>query len=265
MKSKIFYIISAALLVVAMIFLGCPAADTSGSLKLSITDAPAANFKSVVVDFDKVEVSQSATESGASWLTINSDGGNIDLLQLTNGALQDLGIATLDAGKYNQIRIYVSGATITLADDTVIASDKIHVASNTIKLTKPFVIEEGMTTELIVDFDAGHSIVKNDTVQISLYQYTITPVTRIAYAITTGKFTGHVTPIDGKTITVTAYKDGLTTSYAGTICDESGDWTIGYLEAGVYDLKIETDDASADIADKTIVAGEATVIEDFAF
>ncbi|OHD20273.1 MAG: hypothetical protein A2086_05780 [Spirochaetes bacterium GWD1_27_9] len=245
---------------------GCPTADTASTtttissalLKLSLTDAPAADFKKVEVNFDKVEVAMSG-ESNAEWITINQDAGIIDLLALNNGKLQELGVKDLSAGQYNQIRIAVSSVSITLKDDTVIDSSKIHLASNTIKLVKPFTLTNGITTELIVDFDANHSIIKTGSTP-SQYSYTITPVTRLAFVNTTGAFKGSVTPIVGKTITVTAYQDGLSIPYAGTICDASGDWMIGYLEAGTYDLKVETTDATVDIQDKLINVGEITTI-----
>ncbi len=243
-----------------MVWLGCTAVDGgTGTLKLSLTDAPAANFKSVVVDFDSIEVSQS-TSGDKGWIVINDDGGSIDLLTLTNGNLQELGVKNLAAGKYNQIRIFVSSATITLADNTVIDSSEINVASDTIKLVKPFTIEDGITTELIVDFDAGHSIVKNDSVS-SQYKYIITPVTRIASVKTTGALSGSVAAVEGKTVMVTAFQDGSSVAFAGTICDVSGDWMIGYLEPGTYDLLIESDDSSTDVQDQIVVAGEVTIVE----
>ena len=264
MNKKTLFPFVVSLLVFLLVISGCStdSSTATGALKLSLTDAPAANFKRVVIDFGSVAVSKSS-QSNAEWLNINSDGGSIDLLQLTNGKLQELGVSELEEGKYNQIRVFVTGATIILSDDTIISSDKIHVASDTIKFVKPFTIEDGITTELVVDFDAGHSIKENiSTGETPNYLYTITPVTRLASIKTTGAFQGKVTPIEDTTITVSVFKDGELTSLAGTICDESGDWMVGYLEEGIYDIKIETIDKSKTIENKEIILGNKTQIED---
>nr|HPO49160.1 DUF4382 domain-containing protein [Spirochaetota bacterium] len=228
-------------------------------LKVSLTDAPAADFSKVEVNFDKVEVAMSSS-SNAEWLTINEDGGVIDLLALNNGKLQELGVKNLEPGQYNQIRIAVSSVSITLKDGTVVDSSKVHLASDSIKLVKPFTLTKGITTELVVDFDAARSITKTGTTP-SQYSYTMTPVTRLAIVKETGNIKGNVTPIANKTITVTAFQNGSTTAYAGTVCDASGDWTIGYLEPGTYDLKVETTDLSSDIENKVIETGKTTTTD----
>lgn len=256
MKSKTMFILAAVLSLLAAI--GCTQTDdlnsATGNLKLSLTDAPADDFKEVWVTFDSVAVSTNSN-GDSGWITINDEAGTIDLLTLNNGKLEEIGIANLEPAKYNQIRIFVSNTKIVLKDGTEITN--VHLASDTIKLVKPFTIEEGITTELVVDFDAAHSIKKTSSTD-GKYSYTMTPVTRIADVKTTGKIIGSVTPIEGKTITVTAYTDSSTTSYAGTVCDESGDYIIGYLEPGIYDLVVSTTDASVDIADIEVIAGEAS-------
>lgn len=241
-------------LLTALSISGCFQDDEGGSstgvIKISITDAPAAaNFEKVEVTFSKLEVSKKSEDTTAEWITINENIGTIDLLTLNNGKLQELGISNLEAGTYNQIRFTVTEATVTVGG----VETSVHLASSTVKLTTPFTITGGITTELVVDFDAAHSIQLTN----SGLEYTMTPVTRLAQVDLTGAVKGKVYPIDGVIITVIACRDGSTASVAGTVADADGNFLVGYLEPGIYDIYIDAvgyqQDAS--LADITITAG----------
>jgi len=237
-------------LAVLTIFLAANAcSDETGTLKISLTDAPAAtNYQNVYIDFGRLEVSNS--ESGRDdvpWTVINSDGNTIDLLTLNNGLLSELGTADLAPGQYNQVRFYVQSASVVVNGVTKTA----QLSSDTIKLVSPFTITEGITTELIVDFDAAHSINYNPAQD----EYTITPVTRLVQKDLTGAFKGQVSsPPADVTITVSALKAGE--FYSGTTCDAAGNFLLAYMEPGTYTVEIEAIDyQKVTIADQDITAG----------
>jgi hypothetical protein len=240
----------------ALVMTGCGSDDSDDSaatmLKLSLTDAPPeADFEKVEITFTTVEITKASESDGvnAEWITLNENLGSVDLLTLNNGALQEIGVKELEAATYNQIRFTVSEATVTIGGN----AETVHLASNTIKLTTPFTLQEGVTTELVVDFDAAHSL------HYTSSQWTMTPVTRLAQVDLTGAVRGKITPVTDVTITVIACVDGQTDSFAGTTADAEGNFLIGYLEPGVYDLYVEADGYQTDtsLADITITAGGA--------
>src|ERR1043166_7879498 len=88
---------------------GGSSSDT-GTLQVSLTDAPACGYDHVWVDVQKLRVHQSSsasdTDGGWSEITVNQ---RIDLLTLTNGVLQTLGQVPLQPGKYQQMRLLLNG------------------------------------------------------------------------------------------------------------------------------------------------------------
>ncbi len=93
--------------------------------------------------------------NSASWITVFSGPKAIDLIAVKN-VKELLGEATLDAGKYTQIRLIVVNATVIINE----TSHDVTVPSKAIKFIHPFNIETNKTTSLIFDFDADKSIVK---------------------------------------------------------------------------------------------------------
>lgn len=76
-----------------------------------------------------------------------------------------LGITELAAGKYTQIRLYISAAKATLEDGTTY---DVHVLNKdkVIKIVRSFTIEAGKSTKLSLDVNKSHSVVKAGDVYI---------------------------------------------------------------------------------------------------
>src|SRR5205085_12571916 len=87
-----------------------------GTLQMSLTDAPAC-YESVLVTVEKVRVHMnddtSAADTDAGWKDIVPAKGpvQVDLLNLTNGQIADLGSAQVDAGTYKQVRLVLAENT----------------------------------------------------------------------------------------------------------------------------------------------------------
>ncbi len=239
--------ISSFFIILLMALFGC-SINSTDNLTISITDAPAIdNFQEVFIDFDRIEVSRAGTENKeGGWITINKDGGTVDLLKLTNGALQELGVAALEPGQYNQIRFYISRAWVKIGG----VEHDVHLASNTIKLVKPFFVSHDSRTELIVDFNAAHSIKKTKK------RYVMTPVTRIVQAKTTGAIKGKVVYPTGVKITASTIKSGETDVYSSTICDEDGKFLLAYLEPGTYDVVLAAEGYSLTVENIKVTRGD---------
>ena len=165
----------AASLIILMV--GCGGGGDSnpqagdGSLNVLLTDAPAGGFTAVNVTISKVRVHQSssASENDAGWTDITlNPARKINLLNLTNGVLEDLGQTSLSAGHYTQLRLVLAANSGTnIANSVVLASDPaVEVALDTpsavqsgIKLVNEFDVAPGQHVDLVLDFDALKSVV----------------------------------------------------------------------------------------------------------
>ena len=121
-----------------------------GVLVLKITDAPSElNLSRAVVTISNIDVHL----MGLGWITIVEDPQVFDLIQLQD-ATEFLGNATLFAGHYTQIRLYIEHAQVTI--DGV--NHTLKIPSEKINLIHPFQIVANETTTLTLDFLAQESI-----------------------------------------------------------------------------------------------------------
>jgi hypothetical protein len=177
-----------AMMAVFSLFIGCSGGGSSGgaisgsggagTLSLSLTDATTLAYSAVYVTIDRVEVHLGEDgDDPNGWETVAEPKTTYNLLELVNGVLAQLGLSDLEAGLYTQIRLIIG----TEPDGEANILDELHPFANYIilaetdeihelfvpsgiqtgiKLVEEFLINEGETTELILDFDASRSVVK---------------------------------------------------------------------------------------------------------
>ena len=86
----------------------------TGTLRLSLTDAPACGYDQVFVTVEKVRVHQSssAADNDSGWSeVVLATPQRVDLLTLNNGTLMPLGQTELPAGSYTQMRLVLAPNT----------------------------------------------------------------------------------------------------------------------------------------------------------
>ena len=135
---------------------GCISEGT-GTLILQITDAPGdLNITEALVTLSQISVHYAGindTNTTGEWINIVNETQTFDLI-----ALQDvtdlLGEANLSAGWYTQIRLNVDQALVTIDD----VQYDMEIPSKTIKLIKPWKIENNETLILTLDFDVQKSV-----------------------------------------------------------------------------------------------------------
>lgn len=239
----------AASLIILMVGCGGGGGDSSpqagaGTLNVSLTDAPAGGFTAVNVTISKVRVHQSnsASENDAGWTDITlNPARKINLLNLTNGVLEDLGQTSLSAGHYTQLRLVLAANSGTnLANSVVLASDPTtEIALDTpssvqsgIKLINEFDVASGQRVDLVLDFDALKSVVArgNGT-------FLLKPVIKVVPTQLNG-IDGFVdTAILGDNVLVSAQSNG------NVICStapnpQTGEFFLSRLVPGNYDVVI---------------------------
>ncbi|OGH25421.1 MAG: hypothetical protein A3E68_02935 [Candidatus Levybacteria bacterium RIFCSPHIGHO2_12_FULL_39_39] len=112
-----------------------------------------------------------ASPSTDRWETLNvPNPTTVDLVQLAaTGNLSSLGTTALAAGRYTEVRLYVTSASATLEDGTVVTLT-IPGNNNIVRVVRTFTIVAGQTKKLTMDFDAQHSVIKTAD------QYILKPV-----------------------------------------------------------------------------------------
>lgn len=238
-----------------------------GQLSVAMTDAPAC-YKKVLVTVEKVRVQTSSTaaESDAGWQEIVPAGGpvQVDLLDLTNGKLAELGTTTVPAATYSQLRLVLADNTganplanaVQLNDGTMVALKTPSAQQSGLKIQGNFNVAADTTTPVLLDFDACKSIV----VAGGSGQYILKPVVRLTErAKATGAIQGFVstTGMVAADTTVSAQQDGAIVR--STIPDATGKFSLAYLPTGTYTVVITAPTHANGIVD-SVPVGTGTVV-----
>jgi hypothetical protein len=255
-----------------------------GTLSTSLTDSSTDEYQAVYVTIARVEVHH---DSGGTWQTVAEPNQTYNLLELVNGVRETLGIASLDAGHYTQMRLII-GETAETGSLNIFSMPhpfanyvidlngdahqlKVPSGTNTgLKVVNGFDINENQTTELILDFDAMRSVVKAGASGQYLLKPTIKVLNTTEYAIVSGQVTAADTPpaVPLKGAMVTAQvadtsqpdaKDQVTIE-AGTLTDMNGDYAL-FLAPGGYNLVATQVNYLPDCIAVTLQAGTATTAD----
>lgn len=253
---------------------GGGSATANGSLRVALTDAPSCGYDHVYVTVEKVRVHQSASagdsEGGWTDLTV-SPARRIDLLDLTNGVLEELGTVPLAAGKYSQIRLVLASNTGTGTSSvanavqptggTLIPLATPSGQQSGLKLQAHFDVAAGQTADLVLDFDACKSIVKAG----NSGKYNLKPVISVVPRLNTGIQGFVTTTLSLSSTTIAAQQDGVT--IRSTAPDSTGKFSIPFLSTGTYTLVVMSHGhANAVVTgvpvgtSTTVVSGTATAI-----
>jgi len=218
-----------------------------GTLAVSLTDSPSCGFAAVNVTVSRVRVHQSSVagtgDGGWTDITLNP-ARKINLLDLTNGALAELGQAALQAGHYTQLRLVLAGAgtansVILVSNPGVeIPLDTPSAIQSGIKLINQFDVAANQRTDLLLDFDACKSVVLtgNNT-------YRLMPVIRVIPFALNG-ITGFVDSSlvanqNASHVRVFAEQNG--TVIRATAPASTGEFRLARLDPGTYDVVIAAD------------------------
>lgn len=234
----------------------------TGTVGLSLTDSSIDGLKAVYVTIDQVQVHTGGNEnSSSSWTTVADPGQTYNLCELVNGVREELGLASLESGRYTQMRLIIgrnadSGINILsrphpfanyVIDETDVPHElKVPSGFNTgFKIVQGFVINADETTELILDFDALRSVVMAG----KSGKWLLKPTVRIReledYAILAGTVDDTDDPpesITGAMVTAQEY-DASEVDEADKVTIKTGTLTdsLGYqlfIEPGTYNFVV---------------------------
>ena len=241
----------------------------TGTLSVSMTDAPACGFDHVFVTVQQVRVNgdSGADTSGSGWVDISvNPPQRVDLLSLTNGVLATLGQTALPAGTYQQIRLVLSANSSSTSANSVVPTGGVETALDTpsavqtgIKIIRPFTVAPDTLTDLVLDFDACKSIVRRGNGTFGLK-----PVVTALPTVVSGSVTGVLTGAPGAS--VFAERAGVVVK--ATVADANGGFTLSPIEqsstAGTVDVVIVPTATNARatgiVRNVPVVAGSSTAV-----
>ena len=220
----------------------------NATVRVHLTDAPGL-YKEVNIDIIRVEIHSDQT----GWISIDSaNAGIYNLLDFTNGADTLLGDAELPAGSISQMRL-ILGENNSLLDTNNVRYDlKTPSAQQSgIKFNIHQTIENGITYDVWIDFNADKSVVKRGN-----GKYNLKPVIRAYTKATSGAIKGIALP-DSANSYIFAVQSGDTFS---TYADTTGYYLLGGLPANSYDVYFTNSNGYKDsvINSVTVTNGSVT-------
>jgi hypothetical protein len=268
MTGKLFFLLAAVLVVGVLALTGCGGGNNGGSVQLFLSDAPG-DVESLVVAITSIEVHTSE----AGWVTLKTypeaSPLTVDLLDYryngdTDSTFPLLATTPLTPGHYTQVRLMISSATVTI-DGVEHSVDISNVESTGVKFNRQFTVAAGETAALLLDFNAGKSIVETGS-----GDYRLQPVTAMVPVSAAAVVTGTLVFKDGAgaaaAIPAGAIVDAYEASDPDTVVSsgpvgEDGTFSIGPLFPGTYTFKLTAPESVYDgkvVAESVaIVAGES--------
>ncbi len=210
----------------------------TGTMAVSLTDDPACGFNAVYVTPSQIRVHQSAaasdTDHGWTEITLNPP-QKINLLDLNNGTLLSLGQAPLTAGHYQQLRLVLvpnsNNPQQPLANSVILTNSTTEIPLATpsaihsgIKLIHHFDVAAGQHVDVVLDFNACHSIVARNN-----GTYALKPVVQVMTDVLKNGIGGVVAmSLLASNVVVTAQQNGtvVRTTVPNT---QTGEFFLGLL------------------------------------
>jgi hypothetical protein len=242
-------VLTACVLVAACGGGGADGTDT-GTLKLSLTDAPACGYDKVFVTVEKVRVhrSGSAGDNDAGWSEVVLAAPlRVGLLSLNNGTLLPLGQTELPAGLYTQMRLVLGSTPPPGSPAGTMANSIKPTGGDETPLTTPsgqqsglkmnvnIAVPAGEVADFAIDFDACKSFVKAG----HSGKYLLKPVLSVIPIVSAAgqRIVGFVDPslVEAGT-SVSAQVAGV--PLRTTPPDATGRFVLYPVPAGSYDLVI---------------------------
>ena len=229
---------------------GSGSSDATGTLRLSLTDAPACGYDNVWVTVEKVRVhrSESAAENDGGWSeVVLAAPQRVDLLEYTNGTTLPLGETQLPSGAYTQMRLVLvaNGSTAPYAN-AILPSGGSETALDTpsgqqsgLKFNVNMVVPANQVANFVLDFDACRSFVRAG----NSGKYLLKPVISVIPVLSDAgqRIVGYVDPTlaNGNTL-VSAQRDGVIVKSTPPQAD--GRFVLYPVPVGTYDLVITAPD-----------------------
>jgi hypothetical protein len=208
--------------------------EGNARVNVFLVDAPA-DYDAVWVEVLGVQILPEGEneDNGSAWINIGNDAADdnmINLLELVGGNAANLGEVEVPAGEISQIRLILGDNNYLMDGEQRInlTTPSAQQSGLKIKIDKPLMA--GISYDLVLDFDAGRSIVKAG----NSGQYILKPVLR-AIAEESATIEGVISPVEAAPVRVIAI---INDDSVSTFTSENGSFMIRGLIEGEYTLSI---------------------------
>lgn len=239
--------------------------EGKGRISVHLTDAPG-DYQQVNIDVQGLRIrhlspetdttGEDSVESG-EWIDMPVEPMTVNLLELQNGVDTLLAQADLEPGRYTELRLMLGSDNTVMVDSSLIDLDVPSGQQSGYKIKFDTELQEGENLDLVIDFDAGQSVVKAG----NSGRYILKPVLKAFVEnggdSDTGSLAGQIEPAEADPNIFAILEDDT----SSTQPDSTGSFLFRGLETGTYRLSIEpTDTAWADttLTDIQVMENEET-------
>jgi hypothetical protein len=208
--------------------------EQSAIVHVRLTDSPG-DFQQVNIDIQGIEVHSDQGDQNSGWKTLTLfQKGVYNLLELTNGLDTLLATTEFPAGKISQIRLILGTDNTVLIGDELFTLSTPSAQQSGLKLNLNQQLQAGVTYTILLDFDAGLSIVEHGD-----GTYGLKPVIRAISEANSGAIAGTVVPIlSAPAIFVIMGSDTVATAYT----NDTGNFLVRGVPAGTYTVSFDPKD-----------------------
>ena len=226
MKNIVKLTVSLLAFCIALLLINCSNENTA-RVEVRLTDSPG-DYEELKVDIQGVQVNNSNENSG--WISLDIEEGVYDILKLSNGIDTLLGAIELPVGRVEQIRLILGANNSVKIDGQTHDLSTPSAQQSGLKLNVHAELIEGITYEILLDFDAARSVVNRGN-----GIYSLKPVIRVLNEVTSGAISGMVSPADATpAVYAIAGSDTVGTAFA----DDTGKFLVRGIPAGSYTVSI---------------------------
>jgi hypothetical protein len=234
-----------------------------GAVKVKLTDDPFP-FDFVAeanIGVAKVELQNTSGE----YTTVFEGSTNFNMVGLTNGTTQTVATAELEPGTYNQVRVTLNAASVELSNGTSYDMNADAQGSYTVSISPALVIEEGDTSEFLLDLDINDSFTFQG-IWIGQWVSTIADITGCNFSADfracdldqTGEIEGSVT-VSGSGAVANAYVTiHVNGEEIATQTEADGSFTFIGIPEGTYTVEVETEVSGSAQVNNVQVNGTGT-------
>lgn len=218
--------------------ISCNDDQANSRLVIRLTDSPG-DYDAVNVDVQSIEVHRSTGNQESGWITLSGVNAAVyNLLDLTNGIDVVLADTEFPTGKLSQMRLVLGDNNTVDIDGQIHQLETPSALQSGLKLQINETLEEGITYQFLLDFDAAKSVVKAGTSG----KFNLKPVIKVRTEATSGAIKGFVLP-DSLNVAVYAMQgaDTIVTTYA---VEDISEYLLGSLDPGTYDVVFDPGEMS---------------------
>jgi len=238
----------------AATLVGCNKDSATTSFVVRLTDSPG-DYEKVNIDIVSVEAHSNAGNQTDGWVTLSTNAGVYDLLELTNGIESVLVNTEYPTGMVSQIRLILGDNNSVVVGGVTYPLFTTSGDESGLKILINKELTEGIDYSVLLDFDASRSVIETG---VGNNNYNLKPVIRAVTEAENGAIKGVVSPIS-ENVAVYAISglDTLSTSYATA---GNGDFFLGGLATGSYTISFDPGDLSSYLP--VVIDGIEVVIGD---